>query len=62
MRKNSIQYYQNYCEQNLKELATFWQRLINELEIKKPDDVLPEMRQALAGTHACLKEINSTGY
>lgn len=62
MRKNCIQYCQNYCEQDLKELVTFWQRLINDLEIKKTDDVLPEMRQALAGTHACLKEINSTGY
>lgn len=54
MKKNDLK---NYGEQDLINLSTFWRRLINELEIKNPDDVLPEMRQALAETEACLKDL-----
>ena len=44
MSKNELQ---NYGEQDQIDLTAFWRRLINELEIKNPDDVLPEMREAL---------------
>ena len=54
MKKNDLK---NYGEQDLINLSTFWRRLINELEIKNPDDVLPEMRQALDETEACLKDL-----
>lgn len=54
MKKNDLK---NYGEQDLINLSTFWRRLINELEIKKPGDVLPEMRQALAETETCLKDL-----
>ena len=54
MSKNDIQ---SYGEQDLLDLAAFWRRLIDELEMKNPDDVLPEMRDALAETEACLKEL-----
>ena len=47
----------NYGKKDLLDLATFWSRLINELEKKNPDDVLPEMREALAETEACLEEL-----
>ena len=56
MSKSDIQ---NYGEKDLVDLATFWRRLINELEMKNPDDVLPEMREALAETEACLEELAS---
>lgn len=56
MSKNDIK---NCCEQDLRHLAGFWRRLIEELEIKNPDDVLPEMRVALAETEACLEELAS---
>lgn len=50
---------QNYGKKDLVDLASFWRRLIEELEMKNPDDVLPEMREALADTEACLKELAS---
>lgn len=50
---------QNYGKKDLVDLASFWRRLIDELEMKNPDDVLPEMREALADTEACLKELAS---
>ena len=56
MSKSDIQ---NYGKKDLVDLATFWRRLIDELEMKNPDDVLPEMRDALADTEACLKELAS---
>ena len=56
MSKNDIQ---NYSQQDLVNLATFWRRLIDELEMKNPTDVLPEKRDALAETEACLKELAS---
>lgn len=54
MKKNDLK---NYSEQDLIDLSIFWRRLIDELEIKNPEDVLPEMRQALAETEACLKDL-----
>ncbi len=54
MSKNEIK---DYGKKDLVELATFWSRLISELEMKNPDDVLPEMREALAETEACLEEL-----
>lgn len=56
MSKHEIQ---NYGKKDLVDLASFWRRLIDELEMKNPDDVLPEMREALADTEACLKELAS---
>jgi len=56
MSKDDIQ---GYSVQELLNLANFWRRLIDELEMKNPDDVLPEMRHALAETEACLKELAS---
>lgn len=56
MSKHEIQ---NYGKKDLVDLASFWRRLIDELEMKNPDDVLPEMRDALADTEACLKELAS---
>lgn len=50
---------QNYGVKDLTELATFWRRLIAELEVKNPEDVLPEMREALAETEACLEELTA---
>jgi len=58
MSKDDIQH---YSEQDLRELAIFWRRFINELEIKNPQDVLPEMRVALADTQACLDDLKSVG-
>jgi len=49
----------NCGEKDLIDLASFWRRLIDELEIKNPDDVLPEMRDALADTEACLEDLTS---
>jgi hypothetical protein len=46
-------------EKDLIDLASFWRRLIDELEMKNPHDVLPEMRDALADTEACLEELAS---
>jgi len=54
MSKNDIQ---NYGEQDLLDLAGFWRRLIGELEMKNPDDVLPEMRVAMAETEACFDDL-----
>ena len=54
MKNNDLK---NYGKQDLIDLSAFWRQLINELEIKNPDDVLPEMRQALAETEASLKEL-----
>lgn len=54
MSKNDIQ---NYGEQDLLDLAGFWRRLIDDLELKNPGDVLPEMRVALAETEACLEDL-----
>jgi hypothetical protein len=56
MSKHEIQ---NYGKKYLVDLASFWRRLIDELEMNNPDDVLPEMREALADTEACLKELAS---
>ena len=56
MSKHEIQ---NYGKKDLVDLASFWRRLIDELEMKNPGDVLPEMREALADTEACLKELAS---
>jgi len=50
---------QNYGKKDLVDLASFWRCLIDELEMKNPDVVLPEMREALADTEACLKELAS---
>jgi hypothetical protein len=58
MSKHEIQ---NYGKKDLVDLASFWRRLIDELEMKNPDDVLPEMREALAETEACLEEPASAG-
>ena len=58
MSKNDIQ---NYSEQDLRELAIFWRRYSSELETKNPQDVLPEMRAALANTQACLDDLESVG-
>lgn len=49
----------NCDEKDLIDLAGFWRRLIDELEMKNPADVLPEMRDALADTEACLVDLNS---
>ena len=38
---------QKYKEQYLSELAAFWRRYVNELEMKNPQDMLPEMQAAL---------------
>ena len=54
MSKNDIR---NYGEKDLLDLASFWRGLIDELEMKNPDDVLPAMWDALAETEACLKEL-----
>ncbi len=54
MSKHEIQ---NHGKKDLVDLAIFWRRLIDELELKNPDDVLPEMREALAETEACLEEL-----
>ncbi|MEA1890140.1 MAG: hypothetical protein U9N50_10225 [Pseudomonadota bacterium] len=56
MSKNELK---NCGEKDLIDLASFWRRLIDELEMKNPDDVLPEMREALADTEACLEELAS---
>ena len=48
-----------YGVKELTELATFWRGLIDELERKNPDDVLPEMRDALAQTESRLDELKS---
>ncbi len=51
---------QKFGRQDLIECASFWRNLIGELEIKNPDDVLPEMREALAASEARLCELNSS--
>jgi hypothetical protein len=56
MSKENIK---GYGEKELLDLANFWHRLIDELEMKNPDDVLPEMRDALADTEACLEDLAS---
>ena len=56
MSKNELK---NCSEKELLDLTSFWRRLIVELEMKNPDDVLPEMREALAETEACLEELTS---
>jgi len=56
MSKDEIQ---KFGRQDLIECASFWRKLIGELETKNPDDVLPEMREALAVSEACLSEFNS---
>jgi len=43
--------------QELRDLSTFWQGLIDDLEKKNPDDVLPEMREALGITESRLEEL-----
>ena len=48
-----------YGVRELTDLASFWRRLIDELERKNPDDVLPEMRDALAQTESRLKELSN---
>ena len=58
MSKDDIQH---YSEQDLRELAIFWRRLMNELEINNSQDVLPDMRTALADTQACLDDLESVG-
>ena len=58
MNKNDLQ---ECAKQDLIDLAAFWRRLIEELEMKNPEDVLPEMRQALADTEACLEEVGPSG-
>ncbi len=58
MSKNDIK---NYGKKDLVDLATFWRNLIDELELKNPGDVLPEMRVALAETEACLQELATVG-
>ncbi len=45
-------------KKDLIELAAYWRRLIKELEMKNPEDVLPEMRDALEDTEACLRALN----
>lgn len=45
----------------LLDLAVFWRRLIDELEKKSPDDVLPEIREALTQTDASLDEMKPVG-
>ena len=50
---------QKFGRQELTECASFWRNLIGELEIKNPDDVLPEMREALAESEACLAGLNT---
>ncbi len=52
---------QHYGEQDLMELAAFWRRYINGLEMKNSQDVLPEMQVALADTQACLDDLKSVG-
>ncbi|MFW2438645.1 MAG: hypothetical protein ACN4GR_04670 [Arenicellales bacterium] len=56
MSKNELK---NCSEKDLIDLASFWSRLIDELELKNPDDVLPEMREALAETETCLEVLTS---
>lgn len=48
---------QNSSKQELMDLASFWHGLIEDPEKKNPDDVLPEMREALALTEAGLEEL-----
>ena len=52
---------QKSYEQQLRQLVAFWCMCINELGNKNPQDVLPEMRAALADTHACLDDLESVG-
>jgi len=52
---------QKYNEQYLSEVIAFWYRDINELEMKNPRSVTPEMRAALADTQVCHDDLESVG-
>ena len=56
MSKNELK---NCGKKDLIDLASYWRLLIEELEVRNPDDVLPGMREALAETEACLEELTS---
>ena len=52
---------QKFNEQYLSELVAFWRMYINALEMKNPQDVLPELQAALTGKQAFLGSLESVG-
>lgn len=49
-------------QQDLIDQVTFWRGFIRELENKHPEDVLPDMREALAASEARLSAIQETNF
>jgi len=59
MGENKIQ---KFDQQDLIDQVTFWRNFIRELENKNPEDVLPEMREALSASEARLSVMNESNY
>lgn len=45
-----------YDEQDLIGAADFWSGLIDKLDLNKPDDVIPELRETLVATETYLEK------
>ncbi len=53
---------QKFDQQDLIDQVTFWRNFIRELESKNPEDVLPEMREALAASEARLSVMKESNF